>query len=273
MTPVAAERSGDRERLLRQLGVATATLLLVATTVAGVHVATTGAAPKVVKVAAPPVVPTTLPPPSPTTVPPPQVSPTTATAAPHGSIPTYAAPGSAANGTVGIWYEYPLVLPVIGQQPGWLQVRVPERPNGKTAWVQSSDVTLSSTPYRIVVTLSTETLRVFKSGYQTLAFPAGIGLPATPTPPGHFFVTVQVPPPSPGYGPFVISTSGHSEAITSWEGMGDALIAIHGPINSYADGRIGATGTRISNGCIRLHDSDLAQLATIPAGTPVDIVA
>jgi lipoprotein-anchoring transpeptidase ErfK/SrfK len=208
-----------------------------------------------------------------TTTVPPQVPVFSLLAAPNGTIPTFASPGAAESGTIGAWYGYPLVLPVIAQQPGWLQVRLPQRPNQSTAWVQSGDVTFSSTPYRIVVSLKTLHLTVYQAGYPILRFPAGIGTTATPTVTGSYFVAVHEPHPSAAYGPFVLDTSAHSEAIKSWEGMGDAVIAIHGPITPYADARIGTTGVRISNGCIRLHNRDLAQLAIIPVGTPVDIVA
>jgi lipoprotein-anchoring transpeptidase ErfK/SrfK len=101
-------------------------------------------------------------------------------------------------------------------------------------------------------------------------FPAGIGTPTDPTPTGHFFVVLLAAPPSPGYGPFVIVTSAHSNAISDWEESGDAITAIHGPLG--ADAAIGTTGARISHGCIRLHNADLAQLRDVPAGTPIDIV-
>jgi lipoprotein-anchoring transpeptidase ErfK/SrfK len=71
----------------------------------------------------------------------------------------------------------------------------------------------------------------------------------------------------------VLATSAHSDAITDWEGLGDAIIAIHGPITTYDDQLIGTTGAAISHGCIRLHDADLAQLSMIPAGTPIDVVS
>lgn len=207
-----------------------------------------------------------------TTAPPPAIPASTVLAALKGTIPTFGAPGSAPVGTVGPWYGYPLTLPVIDEQGTWLQVRLPLRPNGSTAWVRAADVNVSSTPYRIVVHLGEQALHVYRGGTQILAFPVGLGVPATPTPLGHFFVAVREPPPSPGYGPIVLDTSAHSEAIQSWEGAGDAVIAIHGPITAAADQAIGATGARVSNGCIRLHDSDLAQLGIIPVGTPVDIV-
>jgi lipoprotein-anchoring transpeptidase ErfK/SrfK len=206
-----------------------------------------------------------------TTAPAVPVSTTVATA--HGDIPGSPAPGAPSTTTVpGSWYGYPSVLPVIAQTAGWLEVRLAQRPNESTAWVPTADVTLSTTPYRIVIDLTTEHLAVYQSGKEIDDFPAGIGTPDDPTVTGNFFMTMQVPPPDPSYGPFVLVTSAHSNSITDWDGSGDAIIAIHGPIDSYDDSLIGTTGAQISHGCVRLHDSDLAQLASIPAGTPIDIV-
>lgn len=49
------------------------------------------------------------------------------------------------------------------------------------------------------------------------------------------------------------------------------MVGIHGPLGAGAV--IGRTGARISHGCIRLHDRDLARLSDVPAGTPVTIVS
>jgi lipoprotein-anchoring transpeptidase ErfK/SrfK len=201
-----------------------------------------------------------------------QVPAETILARPNGSIPTFPAPNSAPQGAVGTWYGVPLMLPVIETGVGWLQVRLPWRPNGSTAWVRAGDVTLYSTPYVIVVSVSATQLAVYKGGQQIMDFPVGVGLPSTPTPFGHFFVAIHEAGNGYAYGPVILDTSAHSEVIQRWEGMNDAIVAIHGPINSSADARIGATGTRISNGCIRMHNSDLARLSVIPAGTPIEII-
>lgn len=192
-----------------------------------------------------------------------------------GNEPGYATAGAATSSMTvpGSWYGYPSVLPVIATEPGWLEVRLAQRPNGSTIWVPQDDATLSSTPYAIVVDLSTMHLMVYESGVQLFDFPAGIGAPDDPTPTGQYFIPIgQYPSPGPGYGPFVLVTSDHSDTITDWENSGDAIIGIHGPIDSYDDSLIGTTGAAISHGCIRLHDADLAQLSMIPAGTPLDIV-
>ena len=166
-----------------------------------------------------------------------------------------------------------MVLPVVAQQPGWLQVRLPQRPNQSVAWVQADAVTLSSTGYFILVDLGTEHLTVYQAGQSVMSVPVGIGVPATPTVTGDYFVAVHEPKADPVLGPVVLDTSAHSDAIQSWEGAGDAIIAIHGPVDSTADAQIGTTGARVSNGCIRLHTADQVRLAVIPPGTPVDIIA
>ena len=192
----------------------------------------------------------------------------------NGAIPGYATAGATTPSMTvpGSWYGYPSILPVIATAKGWLEVRLAQRPNGSTTWVQQSDVTLSNTPYAIVVDLATMHLLVYDGGTQIFDFPAGIGAPDDPTPPGQYFMPMQYPAPDPSYGPFVLVTSDHSDTIADWENSGDAIIGIHGPITSYDDSLIGTTGAAISHGCIRLHDADLAQLSVIPAGTPIDIV-
>ena len=168
----------------------------------------------------------------------------------------------------GSWYGYPSILPVITTEPGWLYVRLAQRPNGSTIWVRQSDVTLSSTPYYLVVDLATMHLLVFDNGTQIFDFPAGIGAPSDPTPTGHYFMPMQVPVPRAGLRPLRprhLGPLGHDRRLGE---LGDAVIGIHGPITSYDDSLIGTTGAAISHGCIRLHDADLAQLSVHPARDP-----
>jgi len=170
----------------------------------------------------------------------------------------------------GQWWQAASVLPVIAQQPGWVRVRLAQRPNESVAWVPAAAVSLSIDPYYIRVDVRTMHLELFKDGREIGSFPAGIGVPSAPTPTGRFFVALFAASPSPAYGPFVIVTSAHSDTISDWEQSGDAIAAIHGPLGSDAD--IGTRGARVSHGCIRLHDRDLIQLRNVPAGTPVDII-
>jgi lipoprotein-anchoring transpeptidase ErfK/SrfK len=190
------------------------------------------------------------------------------------TAPRYASPGRSAVGTVpASWYGRPSVLPVIATRPGWVRVRLAQRPNGSTAWVPASDVTLGRTPYRIVVNTTTTQLALYDRGRLVFSAPAGVGSPDDPTPTGEYFVAFdeQPPQPDPGYGPFIMVTSAHSPAISDWENSGDAIIGIHGPLGE--DSEIGTAGARISHGCIRLHAEALERLTEVPPGTPIDVVS
>jgi lipoprotein-anchoring transpeptidase ErfK/SrfK len=205
--------------------------------------------------------------------PPTEVPRSTPLATPNGEITTYDAPDGTPIGLAGRWYGYPMTMPIVEEQGDWLRIMVPERPNSSTAWVRRSDVALSSSAFRIVIRLAETRLYVYQDGFELFSAPVGIGKDSTPTAPGSFFVAVIEKPGPHGYGPIVLDTSGHSEAIQSWEGSGDAITAIHGPISAASDAQIGTTGTKISNGCIRMHEADQLKLDVIPLGTPVDIVA
>jgi hypothetical protein len=198
---------------------------------------------------------------------------TTLVATVHATIHGYGEP-KAKHSLLSIkptWHGESSALPVIKTAPGWVDVRLPQRPNGLTAWVKDADVTFSSTPYKILIDLATRQLILFKHLRLTAAFPAGIGTTVDPTPTGQFFLAFFAAPPSSGYGPFVMVTSAHSNTISDWESSGDALMAIHGPLGE--DAAIGTNGAQISHGCVRLHLNDLAQLRNIPAGTPIVGVA
>ena len=198
---------------------------------------------------------------------------TTLVATVRQAAPRYTSPGNGLDGTVpASWYGRPSILPLIGTAPGWVKVRLAQRPDGSVAWLPAKDVTISSTPFRIVINLATTHLELYDQGRLVLSAPAGVGAVGDPTPTGEFFVAFdeQPPQPNPGYGPFIIVTSAHSEAISDWEGSGDAVIGIHGPLGD--DSEIGTTGARISHGCIRLHDAALERLSEVPPGTLIDIV-
>ncbi len=167
---------------------------------------------------------------------------------------------------IGSWWGDTKFLPVIARVPGWLQVRLPQRPNGLTGWIPESSATLSTTTLGIVIDVTDHRLRLYDGGHLVLDAPAGVGTPDDPTPLGDFYLMDIGPSRGPGWGPFVLGTSAHSEAITSWEGSGDAFTAIHGPLG--ADAAIGAAGDEISHGCVRLHVEDLARLGSGPPRRP-----
>jgi lipoprotein-anchoring transpeptidase ErfK/SrfK len=182
-------------------------------------------------------------------------------------VPTYARPGRKRTGSIPpTWYGHRTILPIIGTRPGWVKVRLAQRPNGSTAWVRDHRVRPGRTPYRIVIDLARTRLTLYRDGRRILKVPAGVGTAEHPTPVGRFFMAFQEPQLHPAYGPFLLVTSAHAVP----DGATDPLVAIHGPLDGAR--QIGATGTRISHGCIRLHTHDLRKLRRVPPGTPIDIL-
>ena len=208
--------------------------------------------------------------PTTTTVPPPVVPVSTELASPMGEIPAYESPGGRQMGTVGKWYGYPMTMPILEERAGWLRIMMPERPNGLTAWVQATQVTRSTSAFRMVLKLSETRVYVYKDGYEIWSAPVGIGKDRTRTPTGSYFVAVVEKPGPAGYGPIVLDLNAHSEDIQSWQGSGDAITAFHGPFGSEEILRAG--GGKVSNGCIRMLPEDQIKMEGIPVGTPVDIL-
>lgn len=197
--------------------------------------------------------------------------PPTAIASLTKSIPGYSSPGGKQVRVVSDrWLGAPVITPIIGISDGYYKIRLPMRPNESTTWVKATDVLVTSTPYRIIINLKTTHLQLLKLGTVVYKFPIGVGVAADPTPTGNFFVTFYATSDGPGYGPWMMMTSAHSNAILNWSGTGDALISLHGPLG--ADRLIGKTGARVSHGCIRLHIADQKKLIVVPDGTPIQIV-
>ncbi len=161
----------------------------------------------------------------------------------------------------------PRVLLVAGSTAGWVQVRLPVRPNTATGWVRRSQVTLAAEPWSIGITRATHSLTVWRAGLVTARYPVAIGKASTPTPAGLFFVTDLIETNDPGgaYGPAALGLSGHSDVLTRF-GSGDGVLGIHGTDEQSSIGR------SVSHGCIRMVNADSLTLErTVPDGTPVVI--
>lgn len=149
----------------------------------------------------------------------------------------------------------------------WYEVLLPLRPNGATAWVHGTDVTLREMDERIEVDLSDRLLRHFVGDELAHRFSVGVGSSGTPTGTGEFYVWVKVPyeEPNQAYGIMALGLSGFSPVLSDWPGEG--RMAIHG--TPYAGDR----GRAVSHGCVRVFNQNMQALVDVPLGTPVTIQA
>ncbi len=152
----------------------------------------------------------------------------------------------------------------------WFEVLLPIEPNGSSGWIRADDVVVDATTMEVHVDLTARLLRLLDDGETVLEADVVIGHPATPTPTGTFYVTDPVDlrlNPTGVYGAFAIGISSHSEVLDEFFG-GPAQIAIHG--TDQPD----LVGQAVSNGCIRLPNDTVLELAErIDLGTPVHVHA
>jgi lipoprotein-anchoring transpeptidase ErfK/SrfK len=154
---------------------------------------------------------------------------------------------------------------VVGSQPGWLQVQLPVRPNGTTGWVSADQVATSTVGDYLLATLSTYRLDHYRDGKLVDSFPIGIGVPATPTPTGTFYIWAIQDAPGPPYDPVILALSAFSPTLTNWPLGG--IVGVHGWQDPSVEGK------QISNGCLRMHPGDVSKLEKdLPLGTPIQIV-
>jgi len=163
----------------------------------------------------------------------------------------------------------PLVFLVVEQQPGWLRVLMPIRPNGSTGWLRRQDVSVTSHTFSLVVELAAHRITAFHGTEPFLSEPVGVGTTDTPTPPGLYYTRELIEKGSSGgpYGPYIFGLSGHSDVLTEFGG-GDGELGIHGTNDPSA------LGHDVSHGCIRMSNAGITRLAeALPLGVPVEIRA
>lgn len=202
--------------------------------------------------------------------PPPPGSSYVATPKTVGLVYSHTAGGpSAAQLPIDTWGKA-TVRPVVDVKDGWAEIQLDTRPNTSTGWVPLDAVTLSTTPYRIVVSISQRSLTLYLNGEPAYSAPVGVGRPQWPTPVGPSFVDAVVATPSFQtyiYGPTVLILGLHSDVFKEFEG-GDGVVAIHG----YPSDPASTRGVASSHGCIRASPQTIAAIAGVPAGSPVDVI-
>lgn len=147
----------------------------------------------------------------------------------------------------------------------WLEVLLPLRPNGTSAWVKAGNVEIREREERIEVDLSRRVLRHYEGDEIADSFRVGVGSEQYPTGVGRFYIWVKVPYENPNnpYGIMALGLSGFSPVLSDWPGQG--RMAVHG--TPYASNR----GQAVSHGCVRVYNDDMQALLDLPLGTPVEI--
>jgi hypothetical protein len=159
-------------------------------------------------------------------------------------------------------------LAVAAKKGEWLAVRSPALGNTRLGWVSARSMRLLHRPLSLEVDLSRRELLVRDGKSVVHRISVAIGAPATPTPPGQFYVTDKLRGANfgPYYGCCIIALSGRQPSLPrGWSG-GDRL-AIHGsPTPTW--------GHASTNGCLHAAERDLRYLMkTVPLGTRVVIHA
>jgi lipoprotein-anchoring transpeptidase ErfK/SrfK len=155
-------------------------------------------------------------------------------------------------------------LPVIAEQPGWVQVLLPSKPASSTGWMRADDVQRAITPHVIRVHLGSKKLELVTDGNVEDTWSVGIGKEASPTPTGRTFVLGAFTNPEVDYSPVILPLGTHSPTFDTYGG-GPGTVAIH----TWPDASV--FGQAISDGCIRVPQDALTKLAKLPLGTLVII--
>jgi hypothetical protein len=176
-------------------------------------------------------------------------------------------------GTATAWGGGPVRLLVLrsaldAQGRRWLQVRLPDRPNGRKGWILRDRTSVSATPWRLVVSRSKRTLAVLRAGRLVRRVSVVVGARATPTPLGSFAVGEAIRQPRGTLGPWAIHLTAHSDVLDDYGG-GPGRIALHGRSGALLADPLGSAR---SHGCVRMDNAFLRWLVPrAGAGTPVDV--
>jgi hypothetical protein len=149
----------------------------------------------------------------------------------------------------------------------WVRVRLPMRPSGRTGWVPRSRLgNYRLTELSFTIDRARQRATLYRRGRPIWRAPVGVGRPNWPTPPGRFYIRSRLVPldTSGIYGIFAFGTSAYSAVLTDWPRGG--MVGVHGTNEP------GLIPGRISHGCVRVRNSNMARLrALMGLGTPVQI--
>ncbi len=154
----------------------------------------------------------------------------------------------------------------------FIEIVVPVKPNGTTAWVFADEVSTYESNVLIVIDLSDRKAFLYEGERLLFEAPVAIGTEKTPTPVVDTIVdSIWVRGDSatdlaPLYGDLLFGLNQHSEVLDFFGGRRPAL-AIHGTDEPQF------IGTEVSNGCIRMHPADIKLFSQyVSLGTRVSII-
>jgi lipoprotein-anchoring transpeptidase ErfK/SrfK len=149
----------------------------------------------------------------------------------------------------------------------WIEVSMPQRPNGATGWVEASALgSLHLVRGRLVISRARLRATLYnRDGHVIWSARVGIGQASLPTPAGHFYVRERLRAvDSPVFGPYAIGTSAYAPTLSEWPGGG--IIGIHGTDEPQL------IPGHPSHGCVRMLNRDITVLwHLVVIGTPIDI--
>ena len=197
------------------------------------------------------------------------VYPTVARAAPRSGARV-----TARVGTVAAWDGGPVALLVLAEHRGrdgrlWLRVRLPDRPNGRSGWIDADFARLRQSPWRIEIDRDRRRATAYRAGHRVRSWRIVIGKSSTPTPRGLFAVYERVRQPAGSVlGPFALQLTAHFNTLRNYGG-GPGRVAMHGRSGSLLSDPLGSAR---SHGCIRMQNRIVRWLAprALP-GTPVEV--
>lgn len=166
------------------------------------------------------------------------------------------------------WITAPLYAWVmeVSRSGRYGKVAVPWSPTHRAGWIDMRGLSRTRTKFEVVASLSRRTLSVYRSGRKLFTAPMAVGAPASPTPPGRYFVTDRSPwNASSSFGSFIFGISGVQTNLPAGWGGGN-LLAIHGTNNPSS------IGQAASAGCLRVSRATLERLERVLVlGAPVII--
>lgn len=110
--------------------------------------------------------------------------------------------------------------------------------------------------YRIVINVKNHTLTLYRNNASFKTYPVAVGKASSPTPKGNFKIINKATNPG---GPFG----------ARWLGLN----APYGDYGIHGTNNPSSIGKNISNGCIRMYNKDVIELASlVPIGTVVQII-